>query len=189
MTPSEWLRTITRAFSSGGAGFPILSAAMSEDPTEDVAFEELSHFLRAAVAEALRTEDGVRFLAWMCEEAPRRAPKVFAELEDAAAQRGLATEIGRSLWNGLPLPGNGFRPRPIAKPERNDACPCGSGRKYKKCCAVWADGAPDLEPDAVWTLAIEAFPQETVEALGESWRVPRSFVGQIAADLLDGGER
>ena len=161
---------------------------MNEDPTEDVAYEELSRFLREAVAEALRTEDGEKFLAWMCEEAPRRAPKVFAELEDAAAQRGLATEIGRTLWNGLPLPGNGFRPRPIAKPERNDPCPCGSGRKYKKCCAVWADGAPDLEPDAVWTLAIEAFPQETVEALGESGRVPRNFVGAIAADLLDGGD-
>ncbi len=160
----------------------------TEDPTEDVAYEELSHFLREAVAEALRTEDGERFLAWMCDEAPRRAPKVFAELEDAAAQRGLATEIGRSLWNGLPLPGNGFRPRPIAKPERNDPCPCGSGRKYKKCCAVWADGAPDLEADAVWALAIEAFPQETVEALGESGRVPRNFVGAIAADLLDGGD-
>ena len=161
---------------------------MNEDPTEDVAYEELSRFLREAVAEALRTEDGEKFLAWMCEEAPRRAPKVFAELEDTAAQRGLATEIGRTLWNGLPLPGNGFRPRPIPKPERNDPCPCGSGRKYKKCCAVWADGAPDLEPDAVWTLAIEAFPQETVEALGESGRVPRNFVGAIAADLLDGGD-
>jgi len=21
-----------------------------------------------------------------------------------------------------------------AKPERNDPCPCGSGKKYKKCC-------------------------------------------------------
>jgi hypothetical protein len=24
----------------------------------------------------------------------------------------------------------------MAKPRRNDACPCGSGRKYKKCCAL-----------------------------------------------------
>jgi len=22
-----------------------------------------------------------------------------------------------------------------AKPKRNDPCPCGSGKKYKKCCA------------------------------------------------------
>jgi len=23
-----------------------------------------------------------------------------------------------------------------AKPGRNDPCPCGSGKKYKKCCAL-----------------------------------------------------
>ncbi len=22
----------------------------------------------------------------------------------------------------------------MTKPNRNDACPCGSGKKYKKCC-------------------------------------------------------
>jgi len=29
-------------------------------------------------------------------------------------------------------------PRPVvvdSRPGRNDACPCGSGKKYKKCCA------------------------------------------------------
>ena len=26
--------------------------------------------------------------------------------------------------------------RRAATPERNDPCPCGSGRKYKKCCAL-----------------------------------------------------
>ena len=32
-------------------------------------------------------------------------------------------------------PAAGFRPVP-AKAGRNDLCPCGSGRKYKKCCAA-----------------------------------------------------
>src|SRR5207245_5723764 len=26
--------------------------------------------------------------------------------------------------------------RPLANVSRNDPCPCGSGRKFKKCCAV-----------------------------------------------------
>jgi len=30
------------------------------------------------------------------------------------------------------------------KPGRNDPCPCGSGRKYKKCCAAPARRGPDL---------------------------------------------
>ncbi len=30
------------------------------------------------------------------------------------------------------------RPRSVTKIGRNEPCPCGSGRKYKKCCAVAA---------------------------------------------------
>jgi len=31
-------------------------------------------------------------------------------------------------------PGPGAAPQPTAKPNRNDPCPCGSGRKFKSCC-------------------------------------------------------
>lgn len=31
------------------------------------------------------------------------------------------------------------------KPGRNDPCPCGSGRKYKKCCETKTIGAPSLD--------------------------------------------
>ena len=27
----------------------------------------------------------------------------------------------------------------MAKPRRNDPCPCGSGNKYKKCCLAKAE--------------------------------------------------
>jgi preprotein translocase subunit SecA len=30
-----------------------------------------------------------------------------------------------------------------AKVGRNDPCPCGSGKKYKKCCGAGASGADD----------------------------------------------
>jgi hypothetical protein len=29
----------------------------------------------------------------------------------------------------------------MAKPGRNDQCPCGSGRKFKKCCEGKTEGA------------------------------------------------
>jgi uncharacterized protein len=32
--------------------------------------------------------------------------------------------------------GQSLRPAPGAKVGRNDPCPCGSGKKYKKCCGV-----------------------------------------------------
>ncbi len=34
------------------------------------------------------------------------------------------------------------RPMAAAMPGRNDPCPCGSGKKYKKCCAVGTSAAP-----------------------------------------------
>ncbi|MCC5873507.1 MAG: SEC-C domain-containing protein [Gammaproteobacteria bacterium] len=42
--------------------------------------------------------------------------------------------MARKLWNATPLPWEGFRCRALPKPERNEPCPCGSGRKFKQCC-------------------------------------------------------
>ncbi len=35
---------------------------------------------------------------------------------------------------------------PGKSPGRNDPCPCGSGKKYKKCCLEKETVAPDLAP-------------------------------------------
>ena len=37
--------------------------------------------------------------------------------------------------DGVPLQRQAYR-RPAPKVGRNDACPCGSGKKYKKCCGA-----------------------------------------------------
>jgi hypothetical protein len=79
---------------------------------------------------------------------PRR-PWVFDEFEDeqdgGAGGRGeeppgrfatLAADTGPPLLDSL------LRDRPPSRPiqaapqrvSRNDPCPCGSGKKYKKCC-------------------------------------------------------
>jgi len=42
------------------------------------------------------------------------------------------------LWESLEDDGPEVAPSPVRRPpkiERNDPCPCGSGKKYKKCCA------------------------------------------------------
>ncbi|HEY4594817.1 MAG TPA: SEC-C metal-binding domain-containing protein, partial [Thermoanaerobaculia bacterium] len=158
---------------------------MDEEQIDEAQYEELSSFLRRAVSEALRLEDGTAFQAWMREEAPRLLPDLFSRLPDEQARRGFLLEFGRSLWNSIPLPANGFRPRPIPQPERNDPCPCGLGKKYKKCCAEWSEGAPELDPEGVWMLVAEELPLEQVEAMGASGRVPRSVLGGVATGLLD----
>jgi hypothetical protein len=87
-----------------------------------------------ALGEILVHEDPDRFLAWARQSLP---PHLEPMLPDVPADgvRALAIHFGRNIWNCTPLPSNGFRPRPLPAPERNQPCMCGSGRKYKHCCA------------------------------------------------------
>ncbi|HEV7506078.1 MAG TPA: SEC-C metal-binding domain-containing protein [Thermoanaerobaculia bacterium] len=161
---------------------------MTEETFDDATLNELETFFRDAIVLILEREESEPFLAWMREEAAVRMPRLFGRLPDEAARRSSASEFGRSLWNSVPLPGNGFRPRPVPNPERNDSCPCGSGLKYKKCCAPWAADLPSFDPEGIWRLVVEALPLERVEALGQFGRVPRHLVGDLATSLLDDGD-
>jgi preprotein translocase subunit SecA len=63
-------------------------------------------------------------------------PSIYASEKDRA---GIAEFNSSGLWPGESTP----RPWPkksrtvVSRPKvgRNDPCPCGSGRKFKKCCA------------------------------------------------------
>ncbi len=61
-----------------------------------------------------------------------------------------------------------------AKPGRNDPCPCGSGKKYKKCCAQPASAGPSAE-----SANREALPLPL--GTGSRKPVPSSAAGQLAA--------
>jgi uncharacterized protein len=60
----------------------------------------------------------------------------IAERTDAIAESAAAIyDYSRSIADGSPQP---YR-RQAAKVGRNDPCPCGSGKKYKKCCGAAAN--------------------------------------------------
>lgn len=61
--------------------------------------------------------------------------KIPAEMRTPGMVEAMSTVLGMEIWNSTPLPDNRFRPNKLAKPERNAPCPCGSGKKYKQCCA------------------------------------------------------
>lgn len=50
----------------------------------------------------------------------------------------LAEEVRSLVRSHRPHGAHASRPfvRPAAPPGRNDPCPCGSGRKFKKCCGA-----------------------------------------------------
>jgi len=45
-------------------------------------------------------------------------------------------EAGKAVLQGSPEINSNKIELPVEKPKRNDPCPCGSGKKYKKCCGV-----------------------------------------------------
>jgi SEC-C motif len=58
-----------------------------------------------------------------------------ARESNAAGWRALGKASARI--HGLPEPGGlPLAPRSARTPGRNDPCPCGSGRKYKRCCGA-----------------------------------------------------
>jgi preprotein translocase subunit SecA len=50
-----------------------------------------------------------------------------------AAKRGAAALPPPSAGNGSPLKGTPLGGSHVPEVGRNDPCPCGSGKKYKKC--------------------------------------------------------
>jgi len=59
--------------------------------------------------------------------------KLFERRHDAGSllrrREAQCKMVGERLWESVPKP-----VRATAQPGRNDPCPCGSGRKFKKCC-------------------------------------------------------
>jgi hypothetical protein len=69
--------------------------------------------------------------------------------EAQRARLGAAIEQADRAWIPVSRPlAPGASPRRTAirepRPERNAPCPCGSGKKYKRCCALELDGAGPL---------------------------------------------
>ena len=61
----------------------------------------------------------------------------WKELERKHPRRG--RDVDMPPRHALPSPTKAISDRPVFPPQarkvgRNDPCPCGSGRKYKKCC-------------------------------------------------------
>ena len=126
--------------------------------------------VEAAVERIVKTDDFDGFLAWFSAELYRFCLLARTPL-DASESKAVAAQLGRSLWGATPAPHNGFRPQPLPKPGRNEPCFCGSGRKYKHCCARLPSG-PALDSVELWTIVLDALPRRDCREVVASGRVP-----------------
>jgi uncharacterized protein len=98
-----------------------------EPPRDDDAAEMLDNALQDIVALA-EDDTGTPSVSMYAEDGP---PSVSEERLNAFAAAIWAVYELRQMWRSL-----GPRVEPLRKapePGRNDPCPCGSGKKYKKC--------------------------------------------------------
>ena len=141
----------------------------------------LMELLDDSVSQILADEDAEKFMQWVTREivhGGRMRPGLFDSIDEAVS---LATNFGRSIWNAFPLPGNGFRPRPLPLPGRNDACPCGSGSKFKRCCGS-GPVPPGLESGVMWPLLIRKLSSDVLDGAIASGQIPASALIGSAMD-------
>jgi hypothetical protein len=153
-------------------------------PPEADSVASLVDLVDESVAEILRHEDAGRYLDWMRANAVRLMG-AFAEQDKANLARAAVT-IGRSIWNAVPLPGNHFKPRPLPEPGRNDPCPCGSGRKYKHCCA----GLPafaGIQTEDIWPVLVSHLLPAQLDAALAARRIPPSALAAVAGEYIEDG--
>ena len=94
----------------------------------------LSFFSSRRLAEAFYAE-----LDPTVRTAPGKSLEQFAETIRGLFPEALSfySHLGRTIFEALiQNPATGDSPASSAKIGRNDPCPCGSGKKYKKCCAA-----------------------------------------------------
>jgi hypothetical protein len=105
--------------------------------SDDSDFGDIDHEFKVMLQSSVRMihrneSDPVTYLAWARQSLPILLPEITGPSEQDTDI--MAFWIGRAIWNATPLESNGYRPRSLPAPKRNEPCPCGSGRKFKHCC-------------------------------------------------------
>lgn len=119
-TPEELMRSRYSAYVNGNGKYLLFSSSTENQHQEDIALiEEFSNsveWLKLEVLEAL--EEIVEFRAYYRDAT---GIQVLHEESKFIQEDGVWKYESGTLYK--------------AKVERNESCPCGSGKKYKRCCS------------------------------------------------------
>ena len=143
---------------------------------------DFAALMHDAISNILSKQDYPSFIEWMADRF--RSEMEHHDIDDGRQGRGLASVLGRRIWNATPLPTNDWRPMPVTVPGRNDPCPCTSGRKFKHCCAN-LDRLPSIETDEIWGIVIDQLTPGELDRLIAAKRIPPLLIGTAAQAMLD----
>lgn len=99
----------------------------------DSLLEEGRFLQQTIVAHLAQHENARPALRWAQDALPFLFRHLFDHPEPAVNARA-SYWLVRDMWNAMPLPANGFHPKPLPEPQQEDPCPCGSGSLYATCC-------------------------------------------------------
>jgi hypothetical protein len=115
------------------AQYAVLLAHCGDFAAAEAVFKKLEPYVSSLRPEGREEiENQKRLLAALVKKGPPTPQEIAARNARIAAQHDLANQLRRQL-SGTPLP-TGDAPARSNKLGRNQPCPCGSGKKYKKCC-------------------------------------------------------
>lgn len=151
------------------------------DRLDEESYARLGALFDATAARVLEDADRERVLQWFLQTAPAAAlPR-----PPGAASEPWHRALAVAMFEALPLPPS-FRVRRATRPGRNDPCPCGSGTKYKQCCAEFASDLDFSDYDALEHV-LKALPPPQYAALVRS-QVDTGQLADIAGYWLEEGE-
>jgi len=160
------------------------------DPEDDPSAEEaeaLAGLIGRGMHVAMKAEDFGALTDFLLGELPALLGE-GKPAQPAAAVRSLAWNLARIVWNVTPLPSEGYRPRPIRTPDRNDGCPCGSGRKFKKCCGPFAHSFPSIPEEGAWDALAGQLEVADATRLLRVPDLPANALQPLAERLRERGE-
>lgn len=164
-----------------------MNSDMNEDEPDLNPAESMDFFLRTCVRQIVQLADSGRFLDWIGVYGELLLPEMAAQIDP---QAGTPTQffrsLGREIWAATPLPHKRFARERLPAPGRNDACYCGSGRKFKQCCARLDPAGMGMQNMELLSYVIDALPKKRWAELPGS-AVSVDGVAAAAFAMLDDG--
>lgn len=143
-------------------------------------------FIQRIVASVIRGDSLEQTWAVADQAGPALLTGMVDPKADASVQRSVYRAVARAIVDRMPRPSQRFAACKTRRPGRNDACDCGSGRKYKHCCASLEHAMP---ADSINLLGyvLNALPRKRWAELAGSAIDPQR-VAATAMDLADDGD-